>query len=695
MASPPLPSAAIIPLPRGAATWPAGARGAWETIEAALHRGLQGWAEAADDALFQRSEKGEGSEVFFDGLRILRRQRAHMEQAFWAHLRRGTERWVSRGPETPAPITGPSALTLLGHEELEEGLAVQAMAERAYRDAGPQWAALADRLGHLLQRPSAPLPFAPAEVAETFRQVLDELDELQTPVRLVLLKLFERQAWPELAHAVQAANDQLRAAGVLPNLAATAVRVTRAASAAPEAPRGTLGAVSAAGPVATHTGIPDNHPVSAPSTAVLLQALARLRPALGEALTAPQSSPGTMREALLARLPEDLRHGSHERAIDLVAVVFDFLLRDAVMPTPIQALLGRLQLPYLRVAVLDPHGFAQAHHPARQLLDVLADMGKTWSEADDPRHDRFDAMRATVERLAEAPDTDLEIFTAERTAWQARLSREAPRQTRTEQRVVEAQAGQERKTQAQKEVATALVQKLGQVAVPLPLRALLFQQWSAVMMLYWLREGPTSQAYRRAVFLLDQIRAAHQAQPHTRAADCIERMRPSLRATLDQGWVLLGLDGKAAQELTARVDAFLATHTGAPIDPAPAPVPPLAPNPLALPVATVREIQQAAQAAQEAPVAVTPDPVAAPSETPAPLPVGTWLAFEVDGVAHRGKVSWISPFSGRWLMVSAQGLKVAELTPHEVARQLETGQAQILPSQTLVSRALAAQTSVP
>jgi hypothetical protein len=42
-------------------------------------------------------------------------------------------------------------------------------------------------------------------------------------------------------------------------------------------------------------------------------------------------------------------------------------------------------------------------------------------------------------------------------------------------------------------------------------------------------------------------------------------------------------------------------------------------------------------------------------------------------------------------MVSAKGLKVADLDPQDLARQLASGQAKVLPDQPLTQRALAAQ----
>src|SRR3569623_359810 len=72
---------------------------------------------------------------------------------------------------------------------------------------------------------------------------------------------------------------------------------------------------------------------------------------------------------------EDTAHvaGSAEDTIDLVGKMFEYILQDRDLPAQMQALLGRLQIPFIKVALLDKHLFARRLPPARQLLDALAD----------------------------------------------------------------------------------------------------------------------------------------------------------------------------------------------------------------------------------------------------------------------------------------------------------------------------------
>ena len=64
-----------------------------------------------------------------------------------------------------------------------------------------------------------------------------------------------------------------------------------------------------------------------------------------------------------------------EDVIDMVAMIFDFILDDKHLPDPVKALISRLQIPIVKAAVLEKSFFAKKSHPARELLNSLARAG--------------------------------------------------------------------------------------------------------------------------------------------------------------------------------------------------------------------------------------------------------------------------------------------------------------------------------
>ena len=49
--------------------------------------------------------------------------------------------------------------------------------------------------------------------------------------------------------------------------------------------------------------------------------------------------------------------------------MFDFVSADRQLPDAIKALLGRLQIPVLKAAMLDKEFFSRRKHPARLLVN--------------------------------------------------------------------------------------------------------------------------------------------------------------------------------------------------------------------------------------------------------------------------------------------------------------------------------------
>jgi hypothetical protein len=72
-----------------------------------------------------------------------------------------------------------------------------------------------------------------------------------------------------------------------------------------------------------------------------------------------------------------------EDVINLIALLFEFIRNDRSVPDAFKALIARLQIPLLKVAVLDKSLFSRASHPARRLLNEIAAAVMGWS----PQHD--------------------------------------------------------------------------------------------------------------------------------------------------------------------------------------------------------------------------------------------------------------------------------------------------------------------
>lgn len=96
--------------------------------------------------------------------------------------------------------------------------------------------------------------------------------------------------------------------------------------------------------------------------------------------------------------------------IEIVGMMFDHMLRDEQVPDEIKALLSRLQFPVLKAALMDAAFFASSSHPARRLIDRIANASAGW----EPYGDENERFRNEVDRVVREVliqfDRDVGVF---------------------------------------------------------------------------------------------------------------------------------------------------------------------------------------------------------------------------------------------------------------------------------------------
>ena len=96
--------------------------------------------------------------------------------------------------------------------------------------------------------------------------------------------------------------------------------------------------------------------------------------------------------------------------IDIVAMLFDFIFDDSHVPLAIKALLSRLQIPVLKVAMLNPGFFADRQHPTRRFLGGVSGISIRWGGTVDESDPFYSKLAELVERIQAEFENDIEIF---------------------------------------------------------------------------------------------------------------------------------------------------------------------------------------------------------------------------------------------------------------------------------------------
>ncbi len=126
--------------------------------------------------------------------------------------------------------------------------------------------------------------------------------------------------------------------------------------------------------------------------------------------------------------------------LDVVSMLFDYILDDKNVPPAMKALIGRLQIPVLKAAMLDKSIFSKRTHPVRRLLDTLAQAAIGWNEEkgqDDPLFQKVDSI---VRRVLEDFQDNLDVFQellAELESFLAKQSSEAEKKAEDSTQAIE------------------------------------------------------------------------------------------------------------------------------------------------------------------------------------------------------------------------------------------------------------------
>ena len=140
-------------------------------------------------------------------------------------------------------------------------------------------------------------------------------------------------------------------------------------------------------------------------------AIARLAPA--PAAGAAESGavvPLNLIPHIRAAIATQISNPADAISVDVIGLLFDYIFRDPAIAPSTRALFGRLQVPIVKAALLDRSFFSDKKHPARQLLDHLAD-GAVGAANDDAYRAAFEAVALrAIDHVCADFEIDVTVF---------------------------------------------------------------------------------------------------------------------------------------------------------------------------------------------------------------------------------------------------------------------------------------------
>jgi hypothetical protein len=674
-----------------------------------------------------------------------------------------------------------SELALVDADEVEQSLAVTHLAESMRSHYREELFALDKRIGVLLRVPDLvddDNPLGPKAIGDALRQACQCL-ESDVEIKLTLFKLFEKIAGHAISELYHDINQRLVACDVLPQINAHLTRpevrkrktrviieseqdsveaagedvfstlqnlmqgyapaarppgsgpgANAAAGIAPQGGRATAGGGS--GRAQTGSG-----PVSGPITggsavtgsAPFVQTLTVLQRGAGGGegsnavwnhVDPDQVAAGNVN--VLHRLQEaggfPEMGQTDAMTLDIVSLLFDYILEDPAIPDALKALIGRLQIPVLKVAILDKGLFSKKTHPARRLLDELAGASIGWSEGLRQQDAFYDKVEHTVRRVVMEFDDDVALFEEVLIEFLAFLDSEASAAEERTKKSTQSLSIREQVVRAKTEVDEEIRSRSAAFEVREFVGDFIMDYWRQLLIITLVESGRDADAWRSQLEVVDDL--VWSVQPKTTPADrkALTARLPRLIKGIKNGMHTLEMEpaycsrflsmlasvhvvsiknveeASIAERKLVETEARLASERAQ--AEAAGEVDPTSEEFIKKGLARLFERQDVGAVELDIDFSLfEPEQGSGQGDEPetadatimeyiaqvTALDLGDWIEFgNDDGTTMRARFTWISPNSGRYLFTTRQGKKALDTDMQGLAEQFRLGRAKVIES---------------
>lgn len=392
----------------------------------------------------------------------------------------------------------------------------------------------------------------------------------------------------------------------------------------------------------------------------------------GSAEDTPGPTPQVMKSSDLG-LPQ----GKPEAiALDTMAYIFEALFDTPELPDAIKTILGRLQIPLLKQAILDPGLFADTEHPARQLINSIARAAVGLPRDTSREHPLVSQLTAKAAHASEQMGKSPEAL-ATTLAELAELINDRDAAIQQAASGFIDILGVRHQQQSAERAAAAWLAETDRRAMPAPLRDFLRTHWVQAMRQAWAEDGEQGERWHASKKTFDDLLWSVQAKPEADDRKRLATLVPSLLKQIQAGFDRLGTNDDARKTF---MDACFTLQTAAlrgtpiPADNAPSAPPQPEGKTAAVQLKTENTGAGLLKSVHAAVPSATRQGLSRP-ESPA-LAAGIWLKFMLpDNESLYGRLCWMSHESDTALFCNPDWGYAVDISLTELEHQLQQGSA--------------------
>lgn len=224
-----------------------------------------------------------------------------------------------------------------------------------------------------------------------------------------------------------------------------------------------------------------------------------------------------------------------ENVINLVSLLFEFILHNDNISPLVSNLLMRLQIPYMRMAVSDQTLFSNRDHSARKLLNKLAELAAGVSNAESLEYKKIHEIVDELSQRFKGDPAHIDKLTADISDFaQARAT-----ESEAEETVIQQQAATEEELTLAGKIAGKLVnEKIEKIDNSLIFHSLLEKVWIEVLKHRFIESGHETEQWQDSVNLLDGIigstRAGNDPDEKKQLLRSLPKLVPKIKDTFKE-----------------------------------------------------------------------------------------------------------------------------------------------------------------
>ncbi len=269
------------------------------------------------------------------------------------------------------------------------------------------------------------------------------------------------------------------------------------------------------------------------------------------------ASAGLMAVNLIRAHRDELMQASNGKldhmVIDVVGSLFDQILSDTRVPPQMARQIARLQLPVLRVALVDPTFFSSRKHPVRRFVNRIASLACAFDDFEEgPGKEFVERVRNLVQEIVDGDFDQVDLYAAKLSELELFITQQAEAVVQ-DQGAVAVLETKESDLQTQQRYLIQLQSALSSVAMPEFLRTFLCQVWSQALVQSSRAEGVDGEATKRYRQVGRDLVMSVQPKGSPAMRKRFLMQLPTLMRDLNAGLKLIGWPETATKDFLAQL----------------------------------------------------------------------------------------------------------------------------------------------